>query len=174
MTEYRRYKIKGGCYFFTVNLANRRQQLLTENIDLLRQAFRKVKRKHPFTIDAIVILPEHLHCVWTLPEHDMDFSLRWRQIKSEFSRQFESSEPLSISRMSKQERGIWQRRFWEHHLRDETDFNRHIDYIHFNPVKHGHVDAVKDWPYSSFHRYVKRGILPMDWAGKGIEDLDLQ
>ena len=113
MTEYRRYKVKGVCYFFTVNLANRRQQLLTENIDLLRQAFWKVKRKHPFAIDAIVILPEHLHCVWTLPEHDMDFSLRWRQIKSEFSRQFESSEPVSVSRMNKQERGIWQRRFWE-------------------------------------------------------------
>jgi len=117
-----------------------------------------------------VILPEHLHAVWTLPDGDIDFPLRWRLVKTAFSRALPSDETVSTSRKSKGERGIWQRRFWEHTLRDEDDYARHVDYIHFNPVKHGHVGCVRDWPYSSFHRMVREGILPEDWAGDCEDD----
>jgi len=151
MTDYRRYRLKGGAYFFTVNLAERKRNLLTEHIDALRGAFREIKQTHPFQIDAIVVLPDHLHTLWTLPKGDDDFSLRWRQIKSAFSREIEKGERISKSRMQKQERGIWQRRFWEHAIRNEQDYTLHVDYIHFNPVKHGYVRQVADWPYSSFH-----------------------
>ncbi|MDO9047857.1 MAG: transposase [Methylobacter sp.] len=157
----------GGSYFFTVNLADRNRALLTERIDALREAFRGVKEAHPFEIDAIVIMPEHLHTIWTLQQGDHDFSRRWRQVKSAFSREIEKVEQIFMSRLRKQERGIWQRRFWEHAIRDEEDFRRHVDYIHFNPVKHGYVQKVSDWPYSSFHQYVRLGILPVDWAGIG-------
>jgi putative transposase len=174
MTDYRRYRVASGTYFFTVNLADRRQKLLTERINLLREAIRTVKDAHPFHIDAIVILPDHLHTIWTLPESDSDFSLRWRQIKSEFSRRLDKGENISESRFQKQERGIWQRRFWEHAIRDEDDFSRHMDYIHFNPVKHQYVQRVLDWPYSSFHRYARQCVLPLDWAGSGLEDLNLE
>ena len=167
MTDYRRYRIEGGTYFFTVNLAERNRTLLTEHIGILREAFREVKEAHPFKIDAIVILPDHLHTIWTLPNGDHDFSQRWRQIKSAFSREIAKEERISQSRLRKQERGIWQRRFWEHVVRDKEDFNRHVDYIHINPVKHGYVKKVADWPYSSFHQYVRLGILPVDWAGIG-------
>ncbi len=165
MTNYRRNFIAGASFFFTVNLADRRRRLLTERIDLLRATFKDVRRRHPFTIDAIVVLPEHLHAIWTLPEGDADFAMRWRQIKADFARQVFGSEQVSSSRADRGERGIWQRRYWEHTLRDEEDFARHMDYIHFNPVKHGHVERVKDWPYSSFHRMVKLGFYPADWAG---------
>ena len=148
--------------------------MLTERIDTLREAFREVKNAHPFVIDAVVILPEHLHTIWTLPQGDNDFSLRWRQIKSSFSRAIEKDERISNSRLRKQERGVWQRRFWEHAIRDEEDFNRHIDYIHINPVKHGYVQRAVDWHFSSFHRYVKLGILPADWAGVVNDELDLE
>jgi putative transposase len=167
MTDYRRYRIEGGTYFFTVNLAERNRTLLTERIDTLREAFCVVKDAHPFKIDAMVILPDHLHTIWTLPDGDHDFSQRWRQIKSAFSREIAKEERISQSRLRKQERGIWQRRFWEHVIRDEEDFNRHVDYIHINPVKHGYIQKVADWPYSSFHQYVRLGILPVDWAGIG-------
>ena len=172
MTNYRRNRVAGGCYFFTVNLAERRLQLLTEHIDLLRAAFRYSRRRHPFQIDAIVILPDHLHAIWTLPEGDADFPLRWRMIKSAFSRALPRGERVSRSRADKGERGIWQRRYWEHTLRDEGDFTRHADYIHFNPVKHRYVARVKDWPYSSFHRMVRFGIYPEDWAGNSSDDDD--
>jgi len=167
MTDYRRYRIEGGTYFFTVNLVERNRTLLTEHIGILREAFREVKEAHPFKIDAIVILPDHLHTIWTLPDGDHDFSQRWRQIKSAFSREIAKEERISQSRLRKQERGIWQRRFWEHVIRDEEDFNRHVDSIHINPVKHGYVKKVADWPYSSFHQYVRLGILPVDLAGIG-------
>jgi putative transposase len=165
MTNYRRNFIGGASFFFSVNLADRRQRLLTERIDLLRAAFKDVRSRHPFTIEAIVVLPEHLHAIWTLPEGDADFALRWRQIKAAFARQRPGGEHVSPSRADKGERGIWQRRYWEHTLRDEQDFVRHADYIHFNPVKHGHVTRVKDWPHSSFHRMVRLGLYPEDWAG---------
>jgi putative transposase len=165
MTNYRRNAISGGSFFFTVNLAERRRRLLTDNIDLLRTAFRDVRRRHPFGIEAIIILPDHLHAIWTLPENDSDFALRWRLIKRAFSRGLPAGERISASRASKGERGIWQRRYWEHTLRDEADFEKHVNYIHFNPVKHGHVSRVRDWPHSSFHRMVRLGIYPLDWAG---------
>jgi putative transposase len=164
MTSYRRNFVAGS-YFFTVNLADRRLRLLTEHIELLRAAFRYVKIRHPFTVDATVVLPDHLHAIWTLPEADIDFAMRWRLIKAAFSRGLPRGEGLSISRATKGERGIWQRRYWEHTLRDEGDLERHVDYIHFNPVKHGHVSRVRDWPHSTFHRMVKLGIYPEDWAG---------
>jgi putative transposase len=171
MTAYRRNSVAGGSYFFTVNLTERRLRLLTDNIELLRAAFRDTRRRHPFTIDAIVVLPDHIHAVWTLPAGDADFSIRWRLIKASFSRGLPHGERISASRLRKRERGIWQRRYWEHTLRDEDDFARHVDYIHFNPVKHGHVERVQDWPFSSFRRMVRRGLYPAHWAG-GPEKLE--
>ncbi len=170
MTNYRRNFISGGSFFFTVNLAERQLRLLTDHIDFLRQALRDVRRRHPFAIEAIVVLPDHLHAVWTLPEDDADFALRWRLIKSAFSHRLPTGERVSASRAGKAERGIWQRRYWEHTLRDEGDFARHVDYIHFNPVKHGHVSRVRDWPHSSFHRMVKLGVYPLDWAGDAADN----
>jgi putative transposase len=170
MTDYRRNFIAGGSFFFTVNLAERRLQLLTEHIDELRAALRQTRQRHPFKIDAMVVLPDHLHAVWTLPEDDANFATRWRLIKSMFSRSLGTGERISDSRAAKGERGIWQRRYWEHAIRDENDFARHMDYIHINPVKHGLVSRVSDWPYSSFHRMVKLGIYPKDWAGEVSND----
>ncbi len=172
MTNYRRHFIAGGSYFFTVNLAERSSALLTENIHALRKAWREVRRELPFKTEAIVVLPDHLHCIWTLPPEDADFSARWRKIKAIFSRQLPKIERRSMSRLDKGERGIWQRRFWEHALRDGTDWLRHVDYVHYNPVKHGHVKQVIDWPYSTFHRYVRLGLYPRDWAGTGLDDPD--
>jgi len=165
MTNYRRSNIAGASYFFTVNLADRHRSLLTDNIALLRSAFEYVRARHPFVIDAIVILPDHLHVIWTLPERDSDFALRWRLIKTVFSRGLPHGERRSKSRQEKGERGIWQRRYWEHLIRDDADHARHVDYIHINPVKHGLVPRVADWPHSSFHRFVQAGMLPKDWAG---------
>jgi putative transposase len=165
MTSYRRNFVPGGTFFFTVNLRDRGSKLLTVNIDVLRAAFRHARARHSFKIEAIVVLPDHLHAMWTLPEGDRDFACRWRLIKSAFSRALPLNEPISKSRLRKGERGIWQRRYWEHTLRNEADFSRHFDYIHFNPVKHGHVSRVCDWPFSSFHRMARLGIYPADWGG---------
>jgi len=136
--------------------------LLTERIAVLRAAFVYVKSK-PYHMDALVVLPEHLHCILTLPDGDSDFSTRWGLIKAYFSRHIETGERRSKSRERRGERGLWQRRFWEHLVRNETDYRLHVDYIHWNPVKHGWVQHVKDWPHSSFHRYVNRGIYPENW-----------
>jgi putative transposase len=168
--RYRRAHIPGASYFFTVNLARRKTHLLTEHIGLLRQAFREVKAAHPFAIDAIVIMPDHLHAVWTLPDGDSDYSLRWGLIKGGFSRELPAIEPVSKSRVAKGERGIWQRRFWEHVIRDSDDYRRHVDYIHFNPVKHGFVERPGDWKFSSIHRYIRGNVLPVDWACCGDFD----
>ena len=165
MTEYRRDHTVGSTWFFTVNLADRQSRILVTHIELLRNSFRDVMRDHPFVIDAIVILPEHLHTIWTLPEGDADYAMRWRLIKTTFSRSIPKGEQTSPSRLQKGERGIWQRRFWEHRIRDEKDFSRHLDYIHINPLKHGHVSRVADWPFSSFHRYVENGIYDREWGG---------
>ena len=164
MTNYRRAKIPGAAYFFTVNLAERQRATLVEHIDLLKRSFREEKKVHPFQINALVILPDHLHAVLTLPDGDADYSGRWRRIKAAFSAALPPIEQRSASRRSKGERGIWQRRFWEHLIRDEQDYARHVDYIHFNPVKHGHVTRVRDWPHSTFHRFVREGMYPLDWA----------
>ena len=165
MTNYRRSRISGATYFFTVNLAERSRTLLIDHIASLWEAFKYVRMRHPFEVDAIVVLPEHIHTIWTLPANDSNFALRWRLIKTTFSRGLPRTESRSASREIKHERGIWQRRYWEHLIRDDADFSRHVDYIHMNPVKHGLVNRVADWPHSSFHRYVKTGILPIDWAG---------
>lgn len=170
MTSYRRNFVPGGSFFFTVNLANRKLALLTEHIELLREAFRKTCQRHPFTIDAIVILPDHIHAIWTMPEGDADFATRWRLIKSTFSRRLPVDEPISQSRAAKRERGIWQRRYWEHTIRDEGDFAQHVDYIHINPLKHGLVNRAREWEASSFQRYVKLGVYPIDWAGDASQD----
>lgn len=165
MVTYRRNRLPGGSYFFTVTLLDRSSCLLTEHIEDLREAFRSVHRERPFTIDAMVVLPDHLHCIWRLPPGDTDYSLRWREIKARFSRQVPADERRTQGRENQNERSIWQRRFWEHTLRDDRDRERHIDYIHYNPVKHGHVSRVVDWPYSSFHRFVRAGVYPLDWGG---------
>ncbi len=169
MTEYRRLQHPGATWFFTVNLAERRgNRLLTDRVDALRAAFIDVKHKHPFKTNAAVILPDHLHCIWTLPEGDSDFSTRWGLIKTHFSRQIAKGERLSKSREKRGERGLWQRRFWEHLIRDETDYRQHVDYIHWNPVKHGWVRCVKEWPHSSFHRCVIAGVYAENW-GNGVD-----
>ncbi|MCQ4273721.1 transposase [Pseudomonas kuykendallii] len=169
MSRYRRARVPGATYFFTVNLRNRKGDLLTRHIALLRETVRITKARHPFHIDAWVVLPEHMHCLWTLPEDDADFARRWKVIKQLFSRGLDATEPLSPAQLARGERGIWQRRYWEHLIRDELDYQRHVDYIHFNPLKHGHVTRVRDWPYSSFHRAVRDGIYPLDWAGGNDE-----
>jgi putative transposase len=167
VTEYRRAKIEGATYFFTVNCAKRRgNRLLVEHIELLRKVFQKAKSKYPFKMDAIVVLPEHLHCIWTLPPDDANYKTRWALIKAGFSREIPATERRSESRQKRGERGLWQRRYWEHMIRDDRDFERHVDYIHWNPVKHGWVKNVADWPYSSFHKYVRLGIYPSDWGSE--------
>ena len=175
MPQYVRARIEGGTFFFTVALLERRRTLLTERADELRAAFAEVKRRWPFRIEAIVVLPDHLHCIWTLPPGDADFSIRWFLIKRQFLRGIARDERLSERRRAKGERGIWQRRFWEHAIRDEADFARHVDYIHYNPIKHGLVARAVDWPHSSFHRFVAKGLLPADWAaGPAVNELDCE
>jgi len=162
--RYRRANVAGGTFFFTVNLADRSSRLLIDHIDLLRDTVREVRRVHPFELVAMVVLPEHLHAVWTLPRDDCDYPLRWSLIKSGFSRRLTNAECIDETRLRKRERGIWQRRYWEHQIRDDADLARHVDYIHINPVKHGYVQAPVNWAYSSIHRYIRRGILPPNWA----------
>jgi putative transposase len=165
--KYRRARVEGGTYFFTV-VTHRRRRFLCEpeNVSHLREAFRYVMRRHPFEIDAFVLLPDHLHCIWTLPEGDCDFSTRWRLVKSTFTRTCSKTchGIVSRSRRQKGEQAIWQRRFWEHQIRDERDLIQHVEYIHYNPVKHGLVKAPRDWEYSSFHRYVRKGIYGQEWG----------
>jgi len=165
--EYRRIKIKGGTYFFTVVTHDRRQFLCEqENVELLRAAFRKVMARLPFIIDAFVLLPDHLHCIWTLPDDDADFSTRWRLIKTYFS---QHCAPIyhavpNPSRLDKKEVAVWQRRFWEHWIRDDYDYARHVDYIHYNPVKHKLASAPSDWHYSTFRRFVAQGVYTEEWG----------
>ena len=159
--------MRGGTYFFTVVTCNRRKILTEpENVSLLRQIFQEVIDNHPFTIEAIVLLPDHLHCIWTLPDGDHDFSTRWRLIKGMFSRKCDPrfKGMVSAARRRKNEQSIWQHRFWEHLIRDHKDLINHVEYIHYNPVKHGLVTAPVRWPYSSFHRYVEQGIYSKDWG----------
>ncbi len=171
MPDYRRNRVPGGTYFFTVNLLERNRSFLTDNIELLRSSVRTVRRAKPFHIDAWVVLPDHMHCIWTLPEGDADYASRWKAIKIAFSKALPHTESLSTVRLAKGERGIWQRRYWEHTIRDERDYAAHMDYVHINPLKHGHVARLTDWPYSSFHRLVLAGVYAADWAGGGDEIL---
>ena len=175
--RYSRARLKGGTYFFTV-VTNKRVKIFnrSDNVELLRQAFRKVIKRHPFKIEAFVLLPDHLHCIWTLPQGDADFSTRWRLIKTYFSRHIgfvgwvEERNPTkkTTSRLRKNEKSIWQRRFWEHLIRNHEDLRRHVEYIHYKPVKHGLTKAPSDWDYSSFHRYVNKRIYDVKW-GAGVK-----
>jgi putative transposase len=165
MPNYRRAFVPGGCWFFTVNLLERRNTLLVDHVDILRNAVAATRRDYPFGIDAWVVLPDHLHAVLTLPPDDADFSIRWRLIKTRFAKSLPRRERLSVVRAARGERGIWQRRFWEHLIRDDGDYARHVEYCYINPVKHGLVGRVQDWLHSSFHRDVRRGLFPLDWAG---------
>jgi putative transposase len=171
MSDYRRWHVTGGMYFFTVVTQGRRP--LFQNADhrtRLRHAIRQVRTRLPFNIFAIVLLPDHLHTVWSLPTGDADYSTRWRQIKTLFTRSYvrDGNAEASITdrRQDRNEHGVWQRRFWEHTVRDEHDLKRCVDYLHFNPVKHGLVTAVGDWPWSSFHRFVRLGEYEATWGGR--------
>jgi putative transposase len=165
MTRYRRAQIGSGTFFFTVTLADRTSDLLVRHIDVLRRSYGAVQRRLPFETAAICVLPDPLHAIWARPPDDTDFAARWNRIKRGFSCVFPAAASRSQSKIAKREKAIWQRRYWEHAIRDDTDLKRHVDYIHCNPVKHGLVSRVADWPHSSFHRHVARGLLPHDWAG---------
>ena len=171
MSRYRRANIKGGSYFFTVVTYKRQRFLCDENVrNALRDAVRNTQLLFPFTIEAWVLLPEHLHCIWTLPPNDADFGKRWAMIKRFVTKRCGPSlfreEMMTGSKRRRNESTVWQRRFWEHAIRDDSDFTRHMDYIHYNPVKHGWAARVADWPHSTFHEYAKRGMLPLDWGGE--------
>lgn len=166
MPNYRRTRVAGSCYFFTVVTRDRRRLLQPPRIDLLRQVVREVKIRLPFKVDAWVVLPDHMHAIWRLPQGDADFSKRWGLIKSGFSKRFGSTTDTGARR----DPGLWQPRFWEHLIRDEADWRAHMDYVHYNPVKHGLVTRVRDWPHSSFHRLVEKGYYDLDW---GVADGDM-
>lgn len=169
MATYRRANVAGGSYFFTV-VTERRQRILTDPAvrQALRDAIETVRITRPFRIDAWVLLPDHLHTIWSLPADDADFATRWRLIKTHVTRHcgadYFRADWLTGHRAKKHCGTLWQHRYWEHLLRDHTDFRRHLDYLHWNPVKHGLVDRVADWPWSSFHRHVAQGTYPPDWA----------
>ena len=166
--RYRRASAEGGTYFFTVNLADRQADTLTRHINALRESLAIVKAAHPFVVVAMVVLPEHLHAIWRLPAGDADYPMRWALLKAGFSRRVEKGERVSSSRLAKRERGLWQRRYWEHQIRDEDDLVRHVDYIHFNPVKHGWASRPVEWPHSTLHGYIMRGMASPDWGGGGL------
>lgn len=162
--------IPGGTYFFTL-VTYQRQPIFSDSeaVKLLRKSFRHTMEKLPFTIVASVILPDHMHFIWTLPENTSDYSTRWKMIKGHFSKNWHDRDNISEvkSRQSKDEVDVWQRRFWEHLIRDEQDLSNHFDYIHYNPVKHGYVTSPMNWEYSSFHRYLTEGVYTPDWASNG-------
>ncbi len=164
MVQYRRNFLKNGVYFFTVTLKNRKAHYLVEYIDHLRLSIRQTQQKYPFFIYAVVILPDHLHMIWRLPENDMDYPVRWRSIKSLFTRALVKEGVASIYKNAKGRYNIWQNRYWEHTIRDEGDLEAHTNYIHYNPVKHGLVSDPVLWPYSSLHRFIKQGLVPSDWG----------
>lgn len=168
MSDYRRAQDAGACYFFTL-VTHQRQPLLTQPRlrEALRLAIVQVRQRYPFNICAWVLLPDHLHCLWQLPEEVADYGLRWSMIKRLTSQAVPSAQGISLSRRLRRESGLWQRRFWEHRIRDEADYCRHMDYLHWNPMRHGLVERVGDWPWSSYHRLVRDGIYPADWGGPG-------
>ena len=172
MPHYWRNWVSGGTFFFTVNLLDRRSEILVAQIDALREAVRRTRARAPFRVDAWVVLPDHMHCLWTLPDGDADFPGRWRAIKIAFSKSLPSGEQRSLVMKSRGERGVWQRRYWEHTIRDDRDLATYFDYIHFNPVKHGLVEHPADWPYSSFRQCVARGLYPAEWTGGSHEPLE--
>ncbi|MFC4669275.1 transposase [Seohaeicola nanhaiensis] len=165
MSSYSRRRIPGATYFFTVNLASRGGSDLTDRIDLLRSAYRKTVVEHPVFCDAMVILPDHLHAVWTLPAQDAGFPERWRKIKARFSHAIGEERRRSSSKLAKRELGVWQRRYWEHLIRDDADYRAHVAYCWGNPVKHGYVARAVDWPFSSIHRDIRAGRVEAEWSG---------
>jgi putative transposase len=169
MPNYRRNRVPGGTFFFTVNLLDRRSDLLASGVDRLRSAVRRVRALAPFHIDASVVLPDHMHCLWTLPPGDVDFPGRWRAIKLAFVKSLPGAEPRSAVMTRRGERGIWQCRYWEHTIRGDHNFAVHFDYIHFNPVKHGFVSHQADWPHSTFRRCLAAGLYPAGWIGNRDE-----
>jgi putative transposase len=172
--QYRRAFVPGASYFFTVVTGQRRAVFSSAAaVDVLRNAFRTVLVKRPFELDAIVIMPDHMHCIWTLPPDDADFSTRWRLIKTHFTKHCDPAlhSQANSSRLAKKEKAVWQHRYWEHLLRDEIDYARHVEYIHYNPVKHGYAASAIEWPYSSFQRYAAAGVYPQNW-GQAFIDLD--
>jgi len=175
MSQYRRLKYPGATYFFTVVTYQRKKLFhLPEAREMLRNAIQSTRAERPFTIDAWVLMPEHLHTIWQMPDDDNDFSARWAMIKSRFSKQAKlvipSDEPQSNSRNKRNECQYWQRRFWEHMIRDDKEYEIYMDYTHYNPVKHGYVNQVKDWPYSTFHRCVKQNLYPENWGSVEISE----
>ena len=176
MPDYRRAIIPGGTFFFTVVTAARRRVFAEEVArQTLKLAIDDVRSMLPFDAVAGVVLPDHLHCIWTLPEGDHDFSERWRRIKARFTRRYLRQRGIetavSASRREHAERGVWQRRFWEHTIRDEGDLQRHLDYIHYNPVRHGLVARPADWPWSSFHRFVREACYERHWGAQEPESI---
>lgn len=174
MPNYRRAQTAGASYFFTLVTYRRRAFLCEPEIrSALRDAIIAVRQRHPFVIEAWVLLPDHLHAIWTLPPNDANFALRWAQIKRQVSMQCASqlkrADWLNASRIRHRESTLWQRRYWEHQIRDETDMQRHMDYLHFNPIKHGLVEYLADWPFSSFHRLVHAGVYSSDWGSSGLQ-----
>ncbi len=172
--RYRRAFVPGGSFFFTLVMQGRRPVFASaETVDVLCEAFRSVRSTRPFELDAMVILPDHMHCIWTLPKDDADFATRWRLVKTWFTKHCDPALRIVPDRAgaARNEQALWQHRYWEHMLRDEIDFSRHVEYIHFNPVKHGLVASAMDWPYSSFRQYVEAGVYPPDW-GQGMKDID--
>jgi putative transposase len=174
MSNYRRCYTPGACYFFTVVTLRRRPIFNDAHAQqTLRAAIVKTRERYPFEINAWMLLPDHLHCIWTLPEGDSNHSVRWNLIKTNFSREMRHlylNNEQSASRLKHRDGGVWQRRYWEHRIRDEKDYQNHVDYIHYNPVKHGLVEVVVDWPYSTFHRDLKAGVYPVGWAGRGVDE----
>lgn len=169
MSRYRRDNTPGATWFFTVVTYKRREFLCDEPVrTALRDAINTTRLSWLFRIDAWVLLPDHMHCLWTLPEGDADFSTRWNLIKRRTSKALKDichrPEWMNASKKAHRELTFWQRRFWEHRIRDEKDFERHADYIHFNPVKHGLCSRPAEWAYSSLHRYMGQGVYPVDWA----------
>jgi len=173
--RYRRVKLSGGSFFFTLVTEYRRPLFReTRVVALFLEVVEKIRCRHPFEFDAYVVLPDHLHALWTLPEGDTNFSTRWRLIKEAFTRAYVKAHGAPYrneSRRSKGEQGVWQRRFWEHTIRDDSDFARHLDYIHINPVHHGLSAAARDWPHSSFLAWVERGAYDPLWGSDAPAEL---
>jgi len=173
MSRYRRARAAGATYFFTV-VTYQRQPILThaDTLRALRRVLREVKTSRPFLLDAFVLLPDHLHTVLTLPPGDADYAIRLSLIKRHVAQSARHLivSPQTPSRVKRRELGFWQRRFWEHQIRDDRDYARHVEYVHYNPVKHRLVARALDWPYSTFHRYMRAGVYPPDWAGGGWAD----
>ena len=164
--RYRRVRVEGGTYFFTVVTYQRRPIFAdAAMVDLLHRSIEKVQARHPFEIIAQVILPDHLHAIWTLPAGDADYSKRWRLIKESVTRELNNVHEMSVDQPSSGKGHVWQKRFREHVIRDDNDLAAHVDYIHFNPVHHGLVNAPRDWPHSTFLAWVERSVYPLDWGG---------